>query len=599
MVGLEIHQQLNTNKLFCNCPSIIRDDRPDITLKRKLKAAAGELGSVDVAALAEAKKQKEYMYEAYSNTTCLVELDEEPPKNINREALDTALQISMMTDANIVDEINVMRKTIVNGSAVSGYQRTALISRNGSLILPSGEKVGLQAIFLEEDAAREIEKTKDSVTFRLDRLGIPLIEIATMPDIKTPLQCREAAETIGLLLRSTGMCKRGLGTIRQDLNISITGGTRIEIKGVQDLKLTSTYVEYEVMRQKNLLEIKASLPRSLKIPEKFIDVTHLFEDTGSGVIKSALERNGIVLAVKLPKFSGLVGKEVQPGRRLGTEFSDRAKVLAGVGGIFHSDELPKYGITDKNVKQINKELKCAKEDAFVLVADKPFKAEKALYEVVRRALETLQGIPKEVRGPNPDGTSSFNRPIPGSARMYPETDIVPIIPDTQNIILPELITDKSQRFQRKYNIGKDLAELLAKSPKADLFERFVKEFSNLKPSFIGELLIPKLKEIQRKNNLGSISISAKEFETMFWHLDKGLIAKESLEEIILRIAKGEMIDYESFRLLSDSELKIELKRIVSENKKLKINAIIGKAMSELRGKAEGKKIVELLNKMVK
>ncbi|MBW3002943.1 Glu-tRNA(Gln) amidotransferase subunit GatE [Candidatus Woesearchaeota archaeon] len=596
--GLEIHQQLDTNKLFCNCPSILRDDKPDITFKRHLHASAGELGDVDIAAKHEKLKSQTFVYEAYSDTTCLVELDEEPPAPMDRGALDVALQVSLMLGSNIVDEINVMRKTIINGSVVSGFQRTALISMGGKIETSQGD-VRIKTLLLEEDAAKEISRDYSTVVYRLDRQGIPLIELSTEPDIKSPEQAREAAETLGLLLRSTGRAKRGLGTIRQDVNISIKGGSRIEVKGFQDLRSLPTLVKYEVLRQQNLLKIKDELPKSVKFPKTFTDVTHIFKESESTVIKNALSDNGIVLAVKLPGFAGFVGREVQPGRRLGTEFSDRAKVKAGVGGIFHSDELPKYGITEKLVKAVKKELKCIKDDAFVLVADKPFKAEPALMAVIDRAEETLQGIPEEVRKPNSDSTTSYMRPIPGAARMYPETDVRPIRPDTNDILIPELISDKSLRFERKLGLGKDLADLIAKSPKVTLFEDFVKRFKNIKPAFIAELLVPKLKELKRKHNLEHAKVSRTEYESLFLNLDNGLISKESVEDIMLKHIKGEHVDYSDYKLLTDDEIKSMLKDIVKKNKGAKFNVVMGKAMSELRGKAEGQKIAEFLKKMVK
>ena len=223
--GLEIHQQLDTTKLFCNCPSLIRKDKPDIIVTRELRPLAGETGKIDPAAIFEKKKKKFYKYEAYNDTTCLVELDEEPPQPISQEALDAALLVAKMLNCEIPENIQVMRKTVVDGSNTSGFQRTALIGTNGYLDTKYG-KVGIQNVNLEEDAARRIAEDKDSVTFRLDRLGIPLIEIGTAPDIKTPEQGKELAEKIGMLLRSTGKVMRGLGTIRQDLNVSIAGGTR-------------------------------------------------------------------------------------------------------------------------------------------------------------------------------------------------------------------------------------------------------------------------------------------------------------------------------------------------------------------------------------
>src|SRR3989344_477864 len=227
--GLEIHQQLDTNKLFCNCPSIVRDENPDILIKRRLRAVAGETGKIDIAAKYELEKNKEFIYEACSTSTCLVELDEEPPHPINQEALDITLQIALLLKAKIVDEVQMMRKTVIDGSNVSGFQRTALVATDGYIETSLG-KVRIPIICLEEEAAKKISETKDSVTYRLDRLGIPLVEIGTEADIKNPEHAKETASLLGMILRSTGKVKRGLGTIRQDVNISIREGARTEIK---------------------------------------------------------------------------------------------------------------------------------------------------------------------------------------------------------------------------------------------------------------------------------------------------------------------------------------------------------------------------------
>ena len=271
--GLEIHQQLDTNKLFCNCPSVIRDDAPDKTVKRILRASAGETGQIDVAASAEMEKKKSFLYEYYDDTNCLVELDECPPLPMNNDALNLVLQFALMTESEVVDEIHVMRKTVVNGSNTTGFQRTSLVARNGMMnvelsngtILP----VHIDTLCLEEDAARIIKQDKEQDIYRLDRLGVPLIEIATAPDMHTPLEVKEVAAFIGMLLRSTGKVKRGLGTIRQDVNVSIVCGSRAEIKGVQDLKLIDTVVEFEALRQLNMLNLREEM--NIKgISSKFI-----------------------------------------------------------------------------------------------------------------------------------------------------------------------------------------------------------------------------------------------------------------------------------------------------------------------------------------
>ena len=266
--GLEIHQQLDTNKLFCNCPSVLRKDEPDFVVKRKLHAVAGESGEVDVAAAYQHSLDKEFIYEGYKDTTCLVELDEEPPHQLNSEALKIALQISVLLNATIIPTTQIMRKTVVNGSNTSGFQRTVIIARDGFVETNLG-KVGIASVCLEEDAARivgnrEEGKEKNVAVYRLDRLGIPLIEIATEPNIKSPLQAKEVALHLGEILRSCHV-KRGLGTIRQDVNLSIKRGSRIELKGFQDIMNVEKAMETEIRRQVELVKSKKSISEVRKV----------------------------------------------------------------------------------------------------------------------------------------------------------------------------------------------------------------------------------------------------------------------------------------------------------------------------------------------
>ena len=267
--GLEIHQQIDTKKLFCDCPSVLRNDEPDLIATRKLHAVAGEKGEVDVAAQYQAALKKEFIYEFYKDNNCLVELDEEPPHIINQEALKIALQVAFLLNCKIIPLTQIMRKTVIDGSNTSGFQRTILIARDGFIETSYG-KVGIDTICLEEDSARKISEDNKKIIYRLDRLGIPLIEIATAPDIKNPMQAKETALLIGEILRSCKV-KRGIGTIRQDVNLSIRGENRVELKGVQDMKIFVKIIESEVLRQKKLSdagkptssEVRNALPTGL------------------------------------------------------------------------------------------------------------------------------------------------------------------------------------------------------------------------------------------------------------------------------------------------------------------------------------------------
>lgn len=594
--GIEIHQQLEGSKLFCRCPTQIREDPAHFTALRQLRASAGESGKIDVAALQEMNKKRHFTYHGHQDTTCLVELDESPPEQLNHDAFETALQVGKLLEGVFVDSVRVMRKTVVDGSNTSGFQRTALIARNG-VIESSLGMIGIPTIILEEDSCRNLSEKQDEVNYALDRLGIPLMEIGTTPDIKSPEHCKEVAEKIGLLIRSTGKAKRGLGTIRQDVNVSIKGGNRVEIKGAQDLKSLPQLVEYEALRQNTLLEIKDELhKRGVKpFSGDVKDVTAVLKNSGAKIIKKTVETGGVVLGTRLQGFARLVGKEVQPKRRLGTEFSDRAKVVAGVGGIIHSDEdFTKYGIEPRDVEFVKHELGCLDNDAFILVCDSKDRAQRALQGVLARANEALEGVPCEVRKANQDNTTTYLRPMPGAARMYPETD-VPAVRITEAVIddieLPELIGDKAKRYE-KAGMGKDLAELTARSEQADLVDEFITRFLEIKPAYIAELVMTAAKTIKRNFGI-DINPTPDDFLQLFAALAGGQITKESVLDV-LKENKPVSEAIHLYHVISDTELRTTLKKIVQENPGVPFNALIGIAMKQLRGKAAGEKITQFL-----
>jgi len=598
--GLEIHQQLDCKKLFCECPSIIKDGTAHFTVKRRLRAVVGETGHVDVAAAQEAMKGKMYVYEGFDDNTCLIDLDEEPPRGLRSEALNAALLMGKMTKAKFVDEVQVMRKTVVDGSNTSGFQRTALVAYDG-VIESSKGPISIPTVIVEEDSARRIKDEQDSTTFRLDRLGIPLLEVSTGPDIVSPQHAVEVAEALGLLLRSTGLVKRGLGTIRQDLNVSIVGGTRVEIKGAQDLKLLPKLAEWEGNRQEKLLEIKHELAkRKVKKPAgKIMDVSHLLKNSKSKIVKATISKGGVVLGVRLSCFKGIIGKEVQPGKRLGTEFSECAKVAAGVGGIFHSDELPNSGILPDQVERIAKHLDCGSHDGFVMVAVFRERAERALNAVIQRAEYAVKGVPGEVRAANPDGTTRFLRPMPGAARMYPATDALPIRVTKKmiaDIKIPELIDSKIKRYV-KLGMGRDLAKLAAKSVKAALFDDAVKKFKKLKPAYIAETLLSAERSILTQYKM-EVRISEERYYEVFTAIEKGALPKESVLEVLKE--KGPVKDVlKQFKSLSDADIKKVIEKIMKKNKGAPMNALMGQAMAQLKGKASGQKVMEIIKKLSK
>jgi len=608
--GIEIHQQLDTHKLFCSCPSIIRDDKPHYTIKRKLRAVAGELGHVDPAALYELLKNQEFIYEGYDDTNCLVELDEEPPHLLNKEALTICLEIAFLLNAKPVDELQIMRKTVIDGSNTSGFQRTALVATDGYVEV-NGKRIGIPSICIEEDACRIIKKEGNTTTYRLDRLGIPLVEITTDPDIESPQEAREVAKRIGSILRATGKVKRGLGTIRQDLNISIRGGERIEVKGVQQLNDIPKLVENEIKRQQNLLEIKKKL-RNKRFGYEFFECTDLLGKTDSKIIRSALKAKKGVFGVKLNGFSGLLGVELMPNHRFGTELAQVAKGVAGVKGIFHSDELPAYGITKKDVDAIKNKIQYKAGDAFVLVVESEKVATEALEAIVERCRTAFLGVPKETRRASGEKTE-FMRPLPGSARMYPETDepLVKIARDTLKEIkknLPKLPEERIAEV-KEMGLNSEMANQLVNSDLLEKFLDYSKKFK-INPTLIVSTLMAAPKEAEKKYGVDCSDIPTSIFEKIFYFLEKRKIAKESIPEILAESAKDpkldiqQIIESKKLFLLTETELKNRIKEIIENNKtlasqgKTAIGPLMGQCMAQLRGKADASTVSRILNEML-
>ncbi|MGM5482075.1 MAG: Glu-tRNA(Gln) amidotransferase subunit GatE [Nanobdellota archaeon] len=587
--GIEIHQQLEGKKLFCNCPTEIKDNEPDSTIKRRLRAVVGETGIIDSAALQEQTRSKEFIYNYYDDCCCLVELDEEPPGPMNLDALKTCFVAAKLLDAKIVDEAQVMRKTVVDGSNTTGFQRTALIAMDGEL-KANGDEVRIDSICLEEDAAKIVSRAPERDQYNLSRLGIPLVEIATGPDMKSPEQVKIIAEKIGGILRSTDKCKRGLGTIRQDVNVSIKGGSRVEIKGAQDLKTLPLVVEQEAERQKNILKL---LNKRVKCSKVF-DLTQHFKKSKSKVIKEALAEKGVVYSIKVEGFAGLLGKELQNAKRIGTDLSDFCKIKVGIGGLFHSDELPKYGITSEDVEFVKKTLNCKDKDGFIIIADDPLKAGNALEAVKERLNMLVKGVPKEVRKANADGTTKYLRPMPTEARMYPETDVMPVRMDF-NVKLPELSEDKAQRYEKNLGLSKDLASDIAKSSYNQLFEKMLEY--DLKPAYIAEVLVSFPSELKRSYEGAEPSlVSSQSLEEIFKAVSENKITKSAVIDIIASVAQGNELNLEKYCLISDAQIEEIVKQVLSENKDATIGTIMGKVMKQLEGKADGKKVSQIVKK---
>jgi glutamyl-tRNA(Gln) amidotransferase subunit E len=527
--GIEIHQQLATEtKLFCQCPINIGNETADATVERFLRAVKGESGGKDVAAEVEEMKDRKFVYNYYQDTNCLVELDEEPPHEMDEEALETALKFTRMVNAEIPDEIQVMRKMVIDGSNTSGFQRTAMIGLDGELETETGT-VSIEDIELEEESAGIHERTQNKAVYDLDRLGVPLVEVGTDASIKNPEHAREVAQKIGMLLRSTGKARRGLGTIRQDVNVSIEDGARVEIKGFQDVGNIDKLIELEVERQKNLVELGKELDSEAEVAGD--NVTHIFEGTDNEIVSTVLENNGAVYALKIPEMTGKMKQKISGDRYVAKELVDYAR-NQGPRGIIHTDEdISGYGLREE-FDELADIFEKDGEDVIAIIAAEKQKAKNAAEEVQRRAEMLYTGtVPEETRSAEQDFTTSYSRPLPGAARMYPETDIPPIqVSDDRVDEIDQNLPDTLEEREEKYSeeIGEELASQIVHSEKLLTFE-------NLKEKFDPKLVANTLTNIYSQLESEGVKVeklAEEQLEPLFEAVEEEVLAKGDIEKVL-------------------------------------------------------------------
>jgi glutamyl-tRNA(Gln) amidotransferase subunit E len=430
----------------------------------------------------------------------------------------------------------------------------------------------------------------------------------------TPEEAKFVAERIGALLRATKKVRRGIGTIREDLNISVSGGARVEVKGAQELRLLPVYIEEEAKRQLALLEVKRVLRErgAKRVPLDIKDLSPLFRETKCKVLKAALEEKGRVLAIRLPKFGGTLSPTENGVKRLGPELAAHARI-AGVKGLFHSDELPGYGVSLAEVEDTQSALGAEPDDAFVMVADAEEKAMAALAKVVDRANSGLEGVPEETRDPLPDGHTVYSRPLPGKDRMYPETDVKPILVneavlESIKLNLPELPEEKVARFVKDFGVSREQAESLVKSGYEDEFELLAGGFGNSQA--VARIYLNTFAELE-KQGLSPSSLSLDVMKDVLANLKAGAFAKEAIPEILTSVLRNghsvdratetlgmEKIDLDSVRAVCDRVVR-EKEKFIRERGEDSLGAIMGLVMKELRGKVDGKVISEILHERIK
>ena len=639
MCGIEVHQQLATGKLHSRQPGEMHDVTIDTVpeswprVRRKLRSAVGEGGNVDIAARFEARRNRSFIY-CKSPNAGLIELDDQPPLPHDDQALDIALTVSGMINAHPTPLLQTMRKTVIDGSNTSGFQRTTLVATGGTLETDGGP-VGVDVLCLEEDSARKLDSeltpNGEIVTWTLDRLGIPLIEIATSPDIVSPDHAKQTAIALGRTLRDTRRVRRGLGSIRQDLNVSIMCGDRVEIKGCQDLEWIPKIIRCEMARQLHFYRLANKLRTLYELPllspdrtlesenvESFLrgkiqfsleDVSDVFSDCESKMVKTGLEKNYQMMALPLPGFSGLIGKKEfdEDGAqmpRLGRELAGAAK-LAGVAGIFHSDELPAYGIEQSHIDIVRSKL--SDVDAFVLCLAPKWQADLALESVHNRAIMAFDRIPKEVRnvvikkGSPEDGTTTPMRPLPGGARMYPETDIPPLKLSQEKWadILENLPMTQEERHDRlsKYDISQDqIKQLISR----ELDDYFVAHANGLPFKAWATMIL----ENQADYGLMALILAAKE---------QGILTREGINPILSHFENespsmkqiesiAEEMGYkpaDAGDLLSIVEKVVDSRLdFVQEKGMSAMGPLMGLVMKECKGAADGKQVSTLLREVI-
>lgn len=606
--GLEIHQQLDTeHKLFCNCSTTMQEKDPIEIIKRKQHPVASELGEIDIAAQHEYLRDRTFNYQVFPKEVCLVCIDEEPPHELNQQALHIALQIALMLNCEIPNEIHIMRKTVTDGSNTTAFQRTAVVGLNGFLNY-KGKKIEIKHVSLEEDAAAIVKEESGNIVYRLNRLGVPLVEIATGLLIGyIPEEIEDIAYHIGMLCRSTSSVKRGIGSIRQDVNVSIKVGERTEIKGIQELGLLSKIVENEVSRQLSLVEIRNDLRKRKirRISSEPIDVNNFFIETKSKILRSIIDNKGNVFAIILNGFAGLLEKEVCIGKTLGRELAEYVAVF-GVKGIIHSDEeLGKYQL-DEDFDKLKGFIKAKSDDAIVLIGE--FKSKgKVAKALIEKCNRILAGPEKETRATEADGNTRYTRPLPGAARMYVETDVVPISISKETIDkikknLPEPWTKKLNKL-KQLKLSDQLAKQILRSDYLELFEKIVKN-KRIEASVVANVFVNTLKDLEKRDRVDVQQLTEKHFMEVFDYLARKKIVKEALPEILKYLANkpqettASAVKSLNLTAISTSKLKEIIKQIV-EQPNMNFDKAVGIVMSKVRGRIEAEVVMRQVKKMMK
>lgn len=614
--GLEIHQQLDTEKkLFCRCPVRPYTETFHAEILRHMRPTLSELGEYDGTALMEFKTKKEIIYQIHKDTVCTYEMDDTPPFELNDQALDIALEITMLLNCNLVSEVHIARKQYLDGSIPTGFQRTTILGVDGWIPYRQG-RIGIVQLGLEEDACREISDVGHVRTYRTDRLGIPLIETVTYPDMKTPDEAAEVAQILRWLARSTGKVKRGIGSARQDVNVSVEGGRRVEIKGVHRIPLIPLLVHTEAYRQLALLEIKAELKRRNITHSSFradrYAITDILRGSRYYPIAKALKNGMEVRAVVLRGYRGILSTKIQPETTFAKEISDRVRVIACLDrlpNIAHSD-MEGETLSSSEWMKIKKHTKTGERDVVLIVWGGGQDVETGTMEIAIRAEEALDGVCNETRQALPDGTNGFERILPGPDRMYPDTDLPPLAVSSERIerirsMLPEIPWDREKRYG-KLGLQPETARRMSIDRDKELFDASVKETS-YPPRFLAHLILGRLKWMRKNGKLPNYNIEL--FVATLVEAGRKDLPGEALVTLIERtcgpdrsspahavleieLPQGAACEKEIIGLLETVDPP------VTGRQKLK-RYLMGIVMREWRGRIEGKVASSIVERLIK
>jgi glutamyl-tRNA(Gln) amidotransferase subunit E len=612
--GLEIHQQLDTEKkLFCRCPVRPYSEQYDAQILRHMRPTLSELGEYDGTALMEFKTRKNIIYQINKETVCTYEMDDTPPFELNQQALDIALEITMLLGCKLVSEVHIARKQYLDGSIPTGFQRTTILGVDGSI--PYGDRrIGIIQLGLEEDACREITDIGHDRVYRTDRLGIPLIETVTYPEMRTPQEVADVAQIIRHLTRSTGKVRTGIGRTRQDVNVSVTGGRRVEIKGVPRIPMIPLLVHNEAFRQLALLDIKKTLNDRGVTEGTFeydsAEVTDIVRGTRYLPVARALKDGLEVHAVVLRGFAGILSTKTQPETTFSKEISDRVRVVACLDclpNIAHSD-MEGETFSSAEWTKIKKQVKMKEGDVVVVVWGDNQDAAMGVSEIALRAKEAAVGVPDETRQALADGTNGFERILPGPNRMYPDTDLPPLAITDERIEriksgLAELPWERRKRYE-EMGLDAETARRMSISKRRGAFDEAVSR-TKYTPEPVAELLLHGMRRLRRRDGVDKCEDST--FVETLAAADSEKLPVISLE-VLLKKTCGEGLEPEkaakSFETYDRKTLDKKLREFASglelpdiETGKL-VRYLTGRLVSEFRGHITGREAYDFAQRFV-